>query len=369
MTVRRIFVEKKQGFFDIPAQQLCSDIKETFQLEGLKAVRMIHRYDIEGLTDEEYNAVRSVVFSEPPVDVVYEEKLPHFANSRMFAVEYLPGQYDQTADSAAQCVQLVTQKERPRIATARVIVLVGDVDREVFEKIKAYCINAVESREASLAKPESLDRHYEEPADVEILDSFNQMGEEELQAFMDARGFAMSFEDLRFCQRYFRDTEKRAPTITELRVIDTYWSDHCRHTTFTTAIDMVDIEDGYFSPSITKAYHKYLEDRKDIYGSKLRDVTLMDIAVIGMKALRKQGLLEDLDQSEEINACSIVVQADIGGKPEEWLVMFKNETHNHPTEIEPFGGAATCLGGAIRDPLSGRSYVYQAMVRRIRADL
>ncbi len=361
MTVRRIFVEKKQGFFDIPAQQLCSDIKETFQLEGLKAVRMIHRYDIEGLTDEEYNAVRSVVFSEPPVDVVYEEKLPHFANSRMFAVEYLPGQYDQTADSAAQCVQLVTQKERPRIATARVIVLVGDVDREVFEKIKAYCINAVESREASLAKPESLDRHYEEPADVEILDSFNQMGEEELQAFMDARGFAMSFEDLRFCQRYFRDTEKRAPTITELRVIDTYWSDHCRHTTFTTAIDMVDIEDGYFSPSITKAYHKYLEDRKDIYGSKLRDVTLMDIAVIGMKALRKQGLLEDLDQSEEINACSIVVQADIGGKPEEWLVMFKNETHNHPTEIEPFGGAATCLGGAIRDPLSGRSYVYQAM--------
>ena len=361
MTVRRIFVEKRQGFFDIPAQQLCDDLKETFRLDELKAVRIITRYDIEGLSDEEYAAVKSVVFSEPPVDVVYEEKLPHFTNSRMFAVEYLPGQYDQTADSAAQCVQLVTQKERPQIATARVIVIVGDVDMDTFNKIKAYCINAVESREASLGKPESLDMAYEEPADVEVLETFNQLDEAGLQAFMDDKGFAMSFEDLKFCQQYFRDTEHRAPTITELRVIDTYWSDHCRHTTFTTAIDMVDISDGYFSPSITKAYNKYLEDRKEVYGSKLREVTLMDVAIIGMKALRKQGLLEDLDKSEEINACSIVVKADIDGKDEEWLVMFKNETHNHPTEIEPFGGAATCLGGAIRDPLSGRSYVYQAM--------
>ncbi|SFT49454.1 phosphoribosylformylglycinamidine synthase [Selenomonas sp. GACV-9] len=361
MTVRRIFVEKRQGFFDIPAQQLCSDLKETFHLEELKAVRIIKRYDIEGLSDEEYAAVKSVVFAEPPVDVVYEEKLPHFPNSRTFAVEYLPGQYDQTADSAAQCVQLVTQKERPQIATARVIVIVGDVSREDFAKIKDYCINAVESREASLAKPESLDMHYEEPADVEVLEDFNTLDDAGLQAFMEAKGFAMSFEDLKFCQEYFRETERRAPTITELRVIDTYWSDHCRHTTFTTAIDMVDIEEGYFSPAITKAYNKYLEDREDIYGGNLRDVTLMDIAVIGMKALRKQGKLEDLDKSEEINACSIVVTADIDGKDEEWLVMFKNETHNHPTEIEPFGGAATCLGGAIRDPLSGRSYVYQAM--------
>ena len=361
MTVRRIFVEKRQGFFDIPAQQLCDDLKETFRLDELKAVRIITRYDIEGLSGEEYAAVKSVVFSEPPVDVVYEEKLPHFTNSRMFAVEYLPGQYDQTADSAAQCVQLVTQKERPQIATARVIVIVGDVDMDTFNKIKAYCINAVESREASLGKPESLDMAYEEPADVEVLETFNQLDEAGLQAFMDDKGFAMSFEDLKFCQQYFRDTEHRAPTITELRVIDTYWSDHCRHTTFTTAIDMVDISDGYFSPSITKAYNKYLEDRKEVYGSKLREVTLMDVAIIGMKALRKQGLLEDLDKSEEINACSIVVKADIDGKDEEWLVMFKNETHNHPTEIEPFGGAATCLGGAIRDPLSGRSYVYQAM--------
>lgn len=361
MTVRRIFVEKRQGFFDIPAQQLCSDLKETFQLEELKAVRIIKRYDIEGLSDEEYAAVKSVVFSEPPVDVVYEEKLPHFPNSRVFAVEYLPGQYDQTADSAAQCVQLVTQKERPQIATARVIVIVGDVSREDFNKIKDYCINAVESREASLTKPESLNITYEEPADVEVLEDFNGLDEAGVKAFWEQKGFAMSLEDLLFCQQYFRDEEHRAPTITELRVIDTYWSDHCRHTTFTTAIDMVDIKDGYFSPAIMKAYEKYLADRKEIYADKPRDVTLMDIAVIGMKALRKQGKLADLDKSEEINACSIVVTADIDGKEEEWLVMFKNETHNHPTEIEPFGGAATCLGGAIRDPLSGRSYVYQAM--------
>ena len=361
MTVRRIFVEKRQGF-DIPAQQLCDDLKETFHLDGLEAVRIINRYDIEGLSDEEYEKVKFVVFAEAPVDKVYEEALPAFKDSRMFAVEYLPGQYDQTADSAAQCVQLVTQKERPQIATARVIVLTGKVDDETLQKSKDYCINAVESREASLEKPESLDMVTAEPADVEVLTSFNAMSEEELHAFMDARGFAMSFEDLKFCQEYFRDTEHRAPTITELRVIDTYWSDHCRHTTFTTAIDDVTIEDGYFSPALTAAYRKYKEDRDTLYGEATdRAVTLMDIAVIGAKALRKEGLLDDLDKSEEINACSIVVKADIGGKQEDWLVMFKNETHNHPTEIEPFGGAATCLGGAIRDPLSGRSYVYQAM--------
>ena len=360
--VRRIFVEKRQGFFDIPAQQLCDDLTETFRLTELKAVRIITRYDIEGLSDEEYEKVKSVVFSEPPVDVVYEEKLPHFPNSRMFAMEYLPGQYDVTADSAAQCVQLVTAKERPVIRTARVIVIVGDVDRETFEKIKSYLINKVESREASLEKPESLEMKMEQPADVKVLEDFNTLDDAGLHAFMDKMGFAMSFEDLKFCQEYFRDTEHRAPTVTELRVIDTYWSDHCRHTTFTTAIDMVDIEDGYFSPSITRAYEQYLKDRENVYGaSTIRDVTLMDLAVIGMKELRKEGLLEDLDKSEEINACSIQIKADIGGKEEDWLVMFKNETHNHPTEIEPFGGAATCLGGAIRDPLSGRSYVYQAM--------
>ena len=361
MTVRRIFVEKRQGFYDVAAQQLCADLTETFRLLDLRAVRIINRYDIEGISDAEYEQVKHIVFSEPPVDVVYEEELPNFPKARLFAVEYLPGQYDQRADSAAQCVQLVTQKEQPLIRAARVIVLVGTIDDETFEKIKAYCINKVESREASLEKPTSLDMVTEEPADVEVLDSFNRLGDAELKSFLAAKGFAMSFEDLKFCQKYFRDKEHRAPTITELRVIDTYWSDHCRHTTFTTAIDLVDIDEGYFSPAISKAYQKYVEDRKEIYGDKIRDITLMDIAVMGMKALRKEGLLEDLDQSEEINACSIVVKADVGGKQEDWLVMFKNETHNHPTEIEPFGGAATCLGGAIRDPLSGRSYVYQAM--------
>ena len=316
MTVRRIFVEKRQGF-DIPAQQLCDDLKETFHLDGLEAVRIINRYDIEGLSDEEYEKVKFVVFAEAPVDKVYEETLPAFKDSRMFAVEYLPGQYDQTADSAAQCVQLVTQKERPQIATARVIVLTGTVDDKALQEIKDYCINAVESREASLEKPESLDMVTEEPADVEVLTSFNAMSEDELHAFMDARGFAMSFEDLKFCQEYFRDTEHRAPTITELRVIDTYWSDHCRHTTFTTAIDDITIEDGYFSPALTAAYRKYKEDRDTLYGEDTdRAVTLMDIAVIGAKALRKEGLLDDLDKSEEINACSIVVKADIGGKQE-----------------------------------------------------
>lgn len=361
MTVRRIFVEKRQGF-DIAAQQLCDDLKETFHLEGLQSVRIIKRYDMEGLSEEEYEQVKFVVFAEAPVDQVYEETLPDFPHSRVFAVEYLPGQYDQTADSAAQCVQLVTQKERPEIATARVIVLTGEVSDADFAKIKDYCINAVESREASLEKPESLDMVTTEPADVEVLSEFNDLDETGLHAFMDARGFAMSFEDLKFCQTYFRGTEHRAPTITELRVIDTYWSDHCRHTTFTTAIDDVKIEDGYFTPAMKKAYDQYMKDRKDLYGEDTdRAVTLMDIAIIGMKALRKQGLLEDLDKSEEINACSIEIKADIGGRQEDWLVMFKNETHNHPTEIEPFGGAATCLGGAIRDPLSGRSYVYQAM--------
>jgi len=232
MTVRRIFVEKRQGFFDIPAQALCADLRESFGLTDLRTVRIIQRYDIEGMSDDEYEQARSIVFSEPPVDVVYDEALPKFPNSRIFAVEYLPGQYDQRADSAAQCVQLLTQKERPVITTARVIVLVGDIDDETFVAIKAYCINAVESREASLDKPETLNLTAEVPADVEVLTGFTQKTAEELQAFMDERGFAMSLEDLKFCQEYFRNTEKRDPTITEIRVIDTYWSDHCRHTTF-----------------------------------------------------------------------------------------------------------------------------------------
>ena len=361
MSVRRIFVEKRQGFFDIPAQQLCADLIETFRILDLKAVRIFQRYDVEGLSDEQYAAVKNVVFAEAPVDVIYEEELPTINKGRVFAVEYLPGQYDQRADSAAQCIQLITQGERPEIRTARVYALVGTVDDETLEKVKGYLINKIESREAALNKPETLLMEAVEPADVEVLEGFTAFSEKELREFVSSRGLAMSYEDLAFCQKYFRDEEKRQPTITEIKVLDTYWSDHCRHTTFTTAIDKVEVEEGFASDAIAKAYEKYLEDRRNVYGSKQRDVTLMDIAVMGMKELKREGLLDDLDASDEINACSIVVPAEINGEIEEWLVMFKNETHNHPTEIEPFGGAATCLGGAIRDPLSGRTYVYQAM--------
>ena len=362
MSVRRLFVEKRQGYFDIPAQQLCDDLTETFRLATeLKAVRIFIRYDIEGLSDEEYKAVRDIVFVEPPVDTPYEEKLPDFPESKAFAVEYLPGQYDQRADSAAQCVQLVTQKERPTIRTAIVYVLVGTISADLLAKIKAYCINKVESREAALQKPATLAEKIEEPADVETLAGFCRMDVAALGNLLKERGFAMSLEDLQFCQKYFASAEKREPTITELRVIDTYWSDHCRHTTFTTVIDKVDFGNGKYAPMLAQAVKLYMLDREKIHAGKQADVSLMDLACIGMKALRQQGLLEDLDASDEVNACSIVVPVEIAGKEENWLVMFKNETHNHPTEIEPFGGAATCLGGAIRDPLSGRSYVYQAM--------
>ena len=360
MAVRRIYVEKRQGFFDIPASELRDDLRETFRLTELKAVRLIHRYDIEGLSDKEYALTRSVVFSEPPVDTVYEGELPEFKNSRMFAMEFLPGQYDQRADSAEECVQLVTGKERPIVATAEIVVLVGDISDEVFEKIKAYLINKVESREASLAKKSKLTEEYPEPNDVEIVEDFCELNEAGLQKMLDERGFAMSLEDLAFCQDYFKK-EGRAPTITELKVIDTYWSDHCRHTTFTTAINEVEIEEGFSERAVQAAYELYFCDRDEIYGETERDVTLMDIATIGMKSLKKAGLLQDLDESEEINACSVNVKVKVDDAYEDWLLMFKNETHNHPTEIEPFGGAATCLGGAIRDPLSGRSYVYQAM--------
>lgn len=361
MAVKRIFVEKRQGFFDIPAQRLCDDLVETFRLTDLRAVRIITRYDIEGLSDEEFAQVRNIVFADPPVDTVYEDALPFFSDARMFAIEPLPGQFDPTAAAAAECVQLVTQGERPDVRTARVIVLIGKIDDRVYEQIKAYLINTVESREASLATPATLESRIVQPMDVEVLAQFNQLSRGQLEQFRREHGFAMSEADLEFVQQYFRDTERRAPTITELRVIDTYWSDHCRHTTFTTAIDAVNIENGFFSLPIIETYQQYTDDRRAVYAGDKRDMTLMDIAVIGMKVLRTEGKLKDLDESEEINACSIRVTVDVDGKDEDWLLMFKNETHNHPTEIEPFGGAATCLGGAIRDPLSGRSYVYQAM--------
>jgi len=360
--VKRIYVEKKPGY-DIEAQGLYTDLLENLGIIGLQGLRVINRYDISGITDEEYAKSRPIIFAEPPLDLVYDEDLDISPQERVFAMEYLPGQYDQRADSAAQCVQILTQKERPTIASAKLIVLKGQLTEEDFLKIKDYCINPVESREAALEKPESLEFEAVIPPNVEILDCFIEKSPEELRTFFNETGLAMSYADLVFCQKYFRDTEKRNPTITEIRVIDTYWSDHCRHTTFNTKIEEVAFPEGDFAPPLTKAYQEYLTSRDYVYGENPadRDVCLMDIAVLGMKELKKKGLLPDLDLSDEINACSIVVNVDINGQNEEWLVMFKNETHNHPTEIEPFGGAATCLGGAIRDPLSGRTYVYQAM--------
>ncbi|OEF96719.1 phosphoribosylformylglycinamidine synthase [Desulfuribacillus alkaliarsenatis] len=358
--VRRIYVEKKPGF-DIEAQKLAKEFVTNLNISELKKVRAINRYDVSGMDDATFAQAKNTIFSEPPVDTVYEEEYPLPEGAKVFAVEFLPGQYDQRADSAAQCVQLLTQGDRPNVNTARVIVLEGNITEADVAKIKDYYINPVESREAKLEKPTTLEMVMDEPKDVAIIDGFVDMDDQALKAFMDDIGFAMNYEDLKFCQEYFRDTEKRNPTITELKVIDTYWSDHCRHTTFMTEITDVQIDKSKLTEPIEQAYKHYINAREAVYGSQERAMCLMDMAVIGMKELRKLGKLDDLDASEEINACSIVVNVDVDGENQEWLVMFKNETHNHPTEIEPFGGAATCLGGCIRDPLSGRSYVYQAM--------
>ncbi len=359
-SVRRIFVEKKNGF-DVEAKSLYRDLKYNLGIGGLKNVKIINRYDIEGISEEEFENSKRTIFSEPPVDEVFDEKIEIAKNSRVIAIEYLPGQYDQRADSASQCVQILTHGERPDTRVAKLVVLEGEVSDSEYEKAKGYLINPVESHEASMEKPDSLEVEVKVPDDVKVLSGFINKSHDELESFMNEMGLAMSLEDLEFCQIYFRDNEKRDPTYTEIKVIDTYWSDHCRHTTFLTNIGDVEIEDGAFSKPIKKAYESYIESRKFVYEDRQKDVCLMDIATIAMKELRKKGSLNNLDESEEINACSIVANVDIDGKNEEWLVMFKNETHNHPTEIEPFGGAATCLGGAIRDPLSGRSYVYQAM--------
>ena len=314
--VKRIYVEKKSGF-DIPAQALLGDLVESLGLEKLTNVRLINRYDIQGINEAEYAQARNIVFSEPNVDIVYDEILPLAETDNVFAIEYLPGQYDQTADSAAQCVQLLTQKERPVILSAKVIVLEGALTAAEVQAVKEYCINAVESREADLTKPQTLEVETVIPAAVKVLDGFNEKDETALAEFMNELGLAMSFEDLKFCQAYFRDNEKRQPTITEIKLIDTYWSDHCRHTTFLTELEAVEIGEGYFAAPIVKAYEDYKKARAEVYGDKKRDICLMDIAVIGMKQLRKMGKLTDLDESEEINACSIVVNADIDGVNEE----------------------------------------------------
>jgi phosphoribosylformylglycinamidine synthase len=361
MAVRRVYVEKKPGF-DIRAEKLGREIAENLQIRGIERVRVLIRYDVEDISIADYEKAKTSIFSEPPVDFIYEEELPPLKkNTRVLAIEYLPGQYDQRADSCAQCIQLLSGTERPEISVATVILLEGSISDDEFEKIKNYCINPVESRQASLEKPETLKVEYPVPADIKSICGSISMDDKKLEEIIQEFGFAMSLEDITFCRDYFRDIEKRDPTITELRVLDTYWSDHCRHTTFLTRIEDVKFDNGPVSEKIREVYQSYLDTRKRVYGDKEKPICLMDIATLAMKELKRTGYLNDLDESDEINACSIVVDVDINGKTEPWLVMFKNETHNHPTEIEPFGGAATCLGGAIRDPLSGRSYVYQAM--------
>ena len=359
--VTRIFVEKKKGF-DVEASQTLWDLRHNLGLKALTALRLVNRYDVSGLTADEFEKAKVIVFSEPNQDNVYDEELPVEDGWKLFAMEYLPGQYDQRADSASQCAQLLTQGERPTVVSAKVVAVKGDITDDDLIKIENYMINPVESRLASLEKPENLEIPVTAPEKVAEVEGFISFNDEQMSEYYNSMGFAMTLSDLKFCRDYFRDDEKRNPTVTELRVIDTYWSDHCRHTTFLTRLEKIEIEKGALSTAIENALSEYYASRDEIYGeNSTRDVSLMDMALTGMKLLRKRGLIPDLDVSDEINACSIEVPVTIDGVTEKWLVQFKNETHNHPTEIEPFGGAATCLGGAIRDPLSGRSYVYQAM--------
>ncbi len=360
--VRRIFVEKKKGF-DVEAQGLLADIRENLGLSGVSEVRVLNRYDMDGIDDELYHKVVNEVFAEPAIDVVYEETLDTSDAAYSFASEYLPGQYDQRSDSAAQCVQLISMGARPAVRSGRVVMLYGEVAEEQGAAVKNYLINPVDSREASMTKPDTLEIKADIPEDVAVIEGFRDWTDEETVSYRERMDFAMSDADLLFVRDYYKANEDRDPSLTELKVIDTYWSDHCRHTTFATRITDVDYEDGEYSALIRQAFERYLDIRREVYAEKAetRDVTLMDMATIGTKYIKKLGLADDLDESEEINACSIKAKAVIDGQQEDWLVMFKNETHNHPTEIEPFGGAATCLGGAIRDPLSGRVYVHQAM--------
>ncbi|MBR1971960.1 MAG: phosphoribosylformylglycinamidine synthase [Oscillospiraceae bacterium] len=354
--VYRVYVEKKAGQTH-EADSLLREIKEFLQIDALTAVRVLNRYDAENIAEDLFNACVNTVFSEPQVDNVSYE-VP--TGDTVFAVEPLPGQYDQRADSAAQCIQIISQGDRPTVRTAKVYVLSGELTAEAIAAIKKHVINAVESREASLELPETLAAQYALPETVATVDGFIGMDDKALAELLDNLGLAMDLDDLKFLQNYFRDEEHRDPTITEIRVVDTYWSDHCRHTTFSTHLDDIRIDD----PEIQTAYERYLASRIEVYGEEkaaARPQTLMDIATIATKVLKKRGLLPELDESEEINACSIHVTANVNGEDQDWLLMFKNETHNHPTEIEPFGGAATCIGGCIRDPLSGRAYVHQAM--------
>lgn len=359
--VKRVFVEKKKPYA-VKAKELYDEITDYLGIKTITQVRVLIRYDIENLSEETYKKALTTVFSEPPVDDVYEMNFESEPEDYIFSVEYLPGQFDQRADSAEQCVKFFNENEMPVIKTAVTYVISGILTDEQKEKIKELCINPVDSREADSAVPETLVTEFKVPADVIIFDGFKDMAEDELKKLYDSLGLAMTFKDFVFIQDYFKNEEKRDPSMTEIRVLDTYWSDHCRHTTFATELKSVEFKDGFYRAPMEATYKKYLADREEIYKDrKDKFVCLMDLALMAMKKLKAEGKLNDQEESEEINACSIVVPVTIDGQEEEWLVNFKNETHNHPTEIEPFGGAATCLGGAIRDPLSGRTYVYQAM--------
>ena len=358
--VKRLFVEKKQGF-DIEAQHMLQDLRDNLGMEALEQLRILNRYDVEGIDESAFSRAGTTIFSEPNQDNVYYEQFSVEDGWKVFAMEYLPGQYDQRADSAAQCVQLLTAGERPKVTSAKVIAVKGGISEEDFQRIQAYLINPVESRVASMEKPETLDMKLVSPADIRRVEGFIGWDDGQVAQYHKSMGFAMSVQDLCFCRDYFRNDEHRDPSVTELKVIDTYWSDHCRHTTFLTSLENIRVEKGRLSAALEDALKEYFRVREELYAGKEKDVCLMDMACIGGKYLRKQGKLDDLDVSEEINACSIEVPVTVNGEVQQWLVQFKNETHNHPTEIEPFGGAATCLGGAIRDPLSGRAYVYQAM--------
>ncbi len=358
--VRRIFVEKKPAFA-IQAKELLTEIKSYLGIQTVTGVRVLTRYDVEDISDQTYQQALKTVFSEPPVDEVYEESFDA-EGSQVFSVEYLPGQYDQRADSAQQCVKLLNEEEEPIIRSATTYVIAGEIDQAQLEAIKNHCINPVDSRETGLDKPETLVDEFDEPEDVKIFEGFQKMPETELHTLYESLGLAMTYKDFLHIQNYFKEEEKRDPSMTEIRVLDTYWSDHCRHTTFSTELKDVIFEEGYYRQPIEETYQDYLKSYQTIYkGRDDKFVCLMDLALMAMKRLKKEGKLDDQEESDEINACSIVVPVEVDGQTEEWLVNFKNETHNHPTEIEPFGGAATCLGGAIRDPLSGRTYVYQAM--------
>lgn len=363
--VRRVYVEKKEAFA-VKAKELKEEIHSYLGIKGVEKVRVFIRYDVENISEDTYGAACRMVFSEPPVDILYEETVEVPENGRVFSVEFLPGQFDQRADSAVQCVRFLREDEEPIIRTAVTYLIIGQISDDEFSKIKSYCINPVDSRETDLIKPDTLITEFEEPADVILFDGFIDMPEGKLHELYDSLGLAMTFKDFLHIQNYFAGEEKRNPSMTEIRVLDTYWSDHCRHTTFSTELKDVEFGEGFYRTPIETTYQSYLDTRKEIFGDREdKFVCLMDLALMAMRKLKKDGKLDDMEESDEINACSVVVpvEMDYGNGPEreEWLVFFKNETHNHPTEIEPFGGAATCLGGAIRDPLSGRGYVYQAM--------